>query len=106
MFNKKWKVLLVIIIAIGIAAFFFIRSKGGSAPKEEIREITPTTGMIENFVTTTGTVLPQNRLEMKPPVAGRVDQILVKEGEMVKTGQTLAWMSSTERAAVLDAARS
>ena len=30
---------------------------------------------------------------------------LVREGDKVKTGQILAWMSSTERAALLDAAR-
>ncbi len=105
MFNKKWKVLLVIIIVIGIGVFFFIRSRAASSSKVESKEIKATVGPIENFVTTTGTVLPQNRLEMKPPVNGRVEQILVKEGESVKTGQTLAWMSSTERAAVLDAAR-
>ncbi len=105
MFNKNWKVFLVMIIVIGVAAFFYMRSKSGSASKEESKEITPTVDFIESYVTTTGTVLPQNRLALKPPVAGRVEQILVKEGEMVKTGQTLAWMSSTERAAVLDAAR-
>ena len=105
MFNKKWKVLLVLIIVIGVGAFFFIKSRSGSGTKQESKEIKPTVGVIENFVTTTGTVLPQNRLELKPPVSGRVDQILVKEGEKVKIGQTLAWMSSTERAAVLDAAR-
>jgi macrolide-specific efflux system membrane fusion protein len=49
-------------------------------------------------------VLPQNRLQVKPPVGGRVETILVQEGQDVKTGQTLAWMSSTERAALLDAA--
>jgi macrolide-specific efflux system membrane fusion protein len=57
-------------------------------------------------VTTTATVLPQNRLEIKPPVNGRVDQILVVEGQQVKAGQIVAWMSSTDRAAILDAARS
>jgi macrolide-specific efflux system membrane fusion protein len=31
---------------------------------------------------------------------------MIKEGELVKKGQILAWMSSTERAALLDAARS
>ena len=41
---------------------------------------------------------------MKPPVNGRVESILVQEGEKVKQGQTLAWMSSTDRAALLDAA--
>ena len=42
---------------------------------------------------------------MKPSVNGRVEEILVKEGQSVHVGETLAWMSSTERAALLDAAR-
>jgi macrolide-specific efflux system membrane fusion protein len=50
-------------------------------------------------------VLPKNRLEIKPPVAGRIESILVKEGDMVKKGETLGWLSSTERAALLDAAQ-
>lgn len=61
---------------------------------------------IEVTVLSTGTVEPQNRLAIKPPVAGRVEKVLVKEGEDVKRGQILAWMSSSERAAMLDAARS
>jgi macrolide-specific efflux system membrane fusion protein len=50
-------------------------------------------------------VLPKNRLEIKPPVNGRIETILVKEGEKVKVGEILAWMSSTDRAALIDAAR-
>jgi macrolide-specific efflux system membrane fusion protein len=50
-------------------------------------------------------VLPKNRLEIKSPVNGRIESILVQEGDKVKVGQILAWMSSTERAALLDAAR-
>lgn len=56
-------------------------------------------------INATGTVQPENRLEIKPPIAGRIEDMLVKEGEVVKKGQILAWMSSTERAALLDAAR-
>lgn len=70
-----------------------------------MEEISPVIGNIQTTITTTATVQPQNRLEIKPPINGRIDEILVKEGEMVKTGQVLALMSSTERAALLDAAR-
>lgn len=52
----------------------------------------------------TGTVQPENRLEIKPPVAGRIERVLVIEGLKVKRGQILAWMSSSERAALIDAA--
>jgi macrolide-specific efflux system membrane fusion protein len=105
MFNKKWKVFLVIIIIIGIAAYFMLKPKKDAALDEEAKEVKPAVGMIETYISTTGTVLPQNRLEIKPTVNGRVDKILVKEGDNVKTGQTLGWMSSTERAALLDAAK-
>lgn len=54
---------------------------------------------------TTGDVTPRNRLEIKPPVSGRIEQVLVEEGWHVRKGQVLAWMSSSERAALLDAAR-
>ena len=102
--NKK--IIFAILIAMAIAAFFYFRMKH---PKSDngmiVKEIKPVVGSIENIISTTGTVLPKNRLEVKPPVNGRVDKIIVQEGEEVKLGQTLAWMSSTERAALLDAAR-
>ena len=82
-----------------------MRSKGGLLNGESIQEITPTTGPIQSFISTTGTVLPQNRLELKPPINGRVEKILVREGELIKKGRILAWLSSTERAALLDAAK-
>jgi macrolide-specific efflux system membrane fusion protein len=44
-------------------------------------------------------------LVIKPPIAGRVDQILVQEGQRVKKGELLAWVSTTERAALIDSAR-
>src|SRR5262249_40126931 len=50
-------------------------------------------------------IQPQNRLEIKPPIGGRIEKILVEEGHIVKTGDILAIMSSTDRAALLDAAR-
>ena len=60
---------------------------------------------IEQTIDATGSVTPLNRVEIKPPVSGRIEQLLVSEGTRVKAGQTIAWMSSTDRAAVLDAAR-
>ena len=97
--NKKMKIiLLVLVIAIGaVVGVVMIKGKGSS--KEVTKEINPTIGSIETFISTTGTVLPQNRLEVKPPVNGRIESILVQEGEKVKTGQILASMSSTDNCA-------
>jgi len=101
--NKRWVLILGILAAIGAIIIF---TKTGQKPSKEIfKEIQPTIGTIQTTITSTAIVQPQNRLEIKPPINGRIDSILVKEGEFVKAGQTLAWMSSTERAALLDAAR-
>jgi macrolide-specific efflux system membrane fusion protein len=39
-------------------------------------------------------------------MSGRIESLLVNEGDKVQSGQILAWMSSSDRAAILDAARS
>ncbi|MGE5086787.1 MAG: efflux RND transporter periplasmic adaptor subunit [Bacillota bacterium] len=62
-------------------------------------------GNLEVTILATGTVQPENRLEIKAPVAGRMEQVLVNEGQKVTKGQVIAIMSSTERAAMLDAAK-
>jgi len=100
--NRR-KVYLISCAVILIALVVF---KTKQKPSGEVtREIKPASGDIQTTITSTAVVQPQNRLEIKPPINGRIEEILVKEGEKVKAGQTLAWMSSTERAALLDAAR-
>jgi len=103
--NKKIKFYFVAAVLIIIAALVIIKIKPKASTDEAVKEISPAIGRIQNIISTTGTVLPKNRLEIKPPVNGRVEEILVQEGQEVKIGQVLAWMSSTERAALLDAAR-
>lgn len=60
---------------------------------------------LEVTIEATGVIRPQTRLEIRPSVAGRIEEILVNEGDAVRAGQVLAWMSSSDRAALLDAAR-
>jgi len=72
---------------------------------EIVRTVRVEKGDLLQTVTATGMVQPYNRVEIKPPIAGRIEEVLVREGEEVRRGQTLARMSSVERAALLDAAR-
>lgn len=104
--HKKMIITLIILVILGIVVFVVMKMKNKSSNNEVIQTISPLIGSIRVFISTTGTVLPKNRLQVKPPVNGRVESILVKEGDKVRAGQTLAWMSSTERAALLDAAES
>lgn len=100
-FNKIF--LFLALAALAAAVIIFMMAKKGPA-KEAMREVKPFIGSIQTTITSTAIVQPQNRLEIKPPINGRIEKIMVKEGDRVKDGDTLAWMSSTERAALLDAA--
>jgi len=102
--NNKFKLILGGCLTL-VALVILIKIVSCAGKPDEYVKIKSEVGYIENVISSTGTVLPKNRLEIKPPVNGRVDTILVKEGGRVKVGQTLAWMSSTERSALLDAAR-
>lgn len=105
--NKSNKKLL-----IGIAVFVIIAAGGGyyywnqkKSEKVTYKELPLKKGDIEVTILATGTVQPENRLDIKAPVAGRMEEVYVVEGQKVKKGQIIALMSSTERAAMLDAAR-
>src|SRR5512135_2181159 len=104
MTKKRWPLYSGIFI-IAIAVIIFTRTINKPSANA-LQEVTPAIGSIQTVITATATVQPQNRLEIKPSINGRIDQILVHEGEDVKMGQVLALMSSTERAALLDAAKS
>ena len=102
--HKKLKITFLVLAVAIISMLVMIKIKSKGSSSEITQDISPTRGSIRVFISTTGTVLPKNRLEVKPSVNGRIESILVQEGEKAKQGQTLAWMSSTERAALLDAA--
>ncbi|MBI4845634.1 MAG: efflux RND transporter periplasmic adaptor subunit [Candidatus Omnitrophica bacterium] len=103
--NKK--IILILSVIILVTGLIVWKVKLNSDQSEGIitQEIQPAIGPIQRSFSTTGSVLPLNRLEVKPPVGGRIEEVLVKEGDEVNAGQILVWMSSTERAALLDAAR-
>ncbi len=102
--SKHWKIALVLIVIFVLLRMFSSCSLGKD-PMQVLRAVKAQKGDLEVEVTATGTVQPYNRVEIKPPIPGRVEEVLVEEGDMVKKGQVLAQMSSTERAALLDAAR-
>ena len=91
-----------------ICFLMFVVSLSGCSGKSEkpLETVKVERGNLSASLPTTGTVIPRNRLEIKPPVSGRVEDVLVQEGQRVSKGQILAWMSSSDRAALLDAARS
>jgi macrolide-specific efflux system membrane fusion protein len=99
----RWVIGVATLIVLGAGAYFYWQAGDDAQPA--YREISVSRGDLALTILSTGVVQPRNRLEIKPPIAGRADQVLVQEGQSVAKGQILAWMSSTERAALIDAAR-
>ncbi len=100
----KYIKFLFLSVVLIIIVLFLLKVKKNEHKDIVYNEIHPFYGDICVIVSTTGVVEPQNRVEIKPPIAGRIEEILVKEGDKVKKGDILCLMSSTERAALLDAA--
>lgn len=99
------KLIGVIVVVIGLAGAGWLVQSRKAPVNADMKVIHARQGSIQVMVSTTGTILPMNRLEVLPPVNGRIEQVLVQEGQMVNKGDTVAAMSSTDRAALLDAAR-
>ena len=99
--KKKLLIVLALLIAASVAAFFIFRTP---APKIE-RQARLEQRDISLSFRLTGDVNPRNRIEIKPQFSGRIEAVLANEGDYVRKGQVLIKMSSSERAAMLDAAR-
>lgn len=97
-----WGAGLVLIVLGAVAIRRFTRTV--EAP-ETFSPYLVQRGDLRITISAAGEVSPQNRIELKPPLSGRIDAILVREGDTITKGQVLAWISSADRAAVLDAAR-
>ncbi len=94
---------LVALLVLGAAGFYYFSLNKGA--KQSFEEVRAARGTISSTVSTTGSVEPQTRVKIQSSVGGRIEEILIKEGQQVKKGEVLAMLSSTERAALLDAAK-
>lgn len=105
--KKKGLFLVVALLLLGGGLYAYLSAKNKAKRSDRgTQTVQAHVGSIEDTVEATGEVMPLNRVEIKPPIGGRIEKLLVDEGARVSSGQILGWMSSTDRAAILDAARS
>ena len=94
---KNRKNVVIAIVVVLCAGFLIGKGLSTKGAKETFREdIKPSRGDMEVLITTTGSVQPQNRLEIKPPINGRVEEILVREGDKVQKGQVEQTLQNKE----------
>lgn len=105
---KKLMLILIVLSSAGGGYWFYQKQKKEAAAAAEAQKFVPAKVEIKTLrktVESTGEIRPDNRLEVKSPIAGRIETLLVDEGDQVEKGQVVAWISSTERATLLDTAR-
>lgn len=97
----------ILFVAIVVAGYFYWQKRNGDNPGQLSYEtVRVERGNLEIKVLSTGTIQPYTRVEVSSSVSGRIDRVEVDEGDIVKEGDILAWISSEDRIALLDAARS
>lgn len=97
----------IIFVIIILAGFLYLRNRNAhnsGQPSYEMVKVER--GNMEIKVLSTGIIQPYTRVEVSSSLSGRIDRVEVEEGDIVKEGDILAWISSEDRIALLDAARS
>ncbi len=99
-----WKyIALILCILAGTAGLFVLALRWGAAPPA-YDYLKVERGPLVVTLRESAVVGPEHRLNVTPPIPGRIDSVNVANGVAVKAGQVLAWISSTDRAALMDAA--
>lgn len=100
--SNKWTILLGIFLVCGFVGYYYL---GGKRQTKNWQYVKVDTAPIRVTVPASGTIEPKNHITIMAPVNGRVDKLLYREGESVQKGAIVAWMSSADRAALLDMAK-
>ncbi len=103
--KKVFALIAVAILAGAGGAYWWSGKDRRRGAQRDGRTVEVARGSIEQTLAATGSVVPLNRVEVRPPIGGRVEELLVREGDRVEAGRIIAWLSSNDRAAILDAAR-
>lgn len=88
--NKVVKYILIGLLVLGAlwAAVFFIKSNSKEAVTYETQK--PFISSIEKKTVATGTVIPEDEIEIKPQISGIIDKIYLEEGQKVSSGDLIA----------------
>ena len=103
----KTKKFIFAVITIALIGGGWAWAKKAGAKREAVRvaglsPIKPSRGSLTIKTQATGNVEPENRVLVTPSVGGRAEDVLFTEGAAMKKGQIMAWISSSERTALLD----
>ncbi|HET6373329.1 MAG TPA: efflux RND transporter periplasmic adaptor subunit [Candidatus Polarisedimenticolia bacterium] len=96
--KRRWAIGIVVVLVIGavVAGFSYRQSSFASDPKSssaddlDLRIGKTETGDVQIAVSEVGTIEPVIKVDVKSTLSGTIKQILVREGDRVTAGRTLA----------------
>ena len=80
--------IIVLILGLLFAIAYFVRTNSKSAIQYDTT--TAFTSSIQKTSVVTGTVIPEDEVEIKPQLNGIISEIMVEEGDMVNNGDLIA----------------
>ncbi|MCU0242737.1 MAG: efflux RND transporter periplasmic adaptor subunit [Vicinamibacteria bacterium] len=92
------------LITLGLFVLLALRACGGST-KVEVARVRVSSGSAPTVLNASGYVTPRRRATVAAKITGRVAEMLVEEGLIVKAGQVLARLDDAEWKAQSDVAR-
>jgi len=86
----KTKNILIVLLILGLlfAIAYFVRTNSTSSIQYDTSS--PFISSIQKTSVVTGTVIPEDEVDIKPQLNGIIDNILVEEGDVVENGQLIA----------------
>lgn len=91
---------LLTVVAIGIVG----ACQTTDSPEQKYQTYKVASRDLIRTIEANGSVEMENRVDVHAPVGGRIERVLVKEGDYVRKGQKLATMSSNTRATLVEMA--
>ncbi|MCE6991796.1 efflux RND transporter periplasmic adaptor subunit [Dyadobacter sp. CY323] len=87
--NRRWLMIVAIVVALGILVFFFRKSLVSSLASDRIRTGTVGTGDVENTLTASGEIIPAYEQIFTSPIRASIKRILITPGTRVQPGQAI-----------------
>jgi len=105
--SKLFIACLVVIAAAVGAIYLYNNGRSGNASQGEtqFKEFTVTRGDFQTTVSASGVVQPVDRVQIKSKASGRVEELPVEEGDVVKKGDLICRLDQTDILADVEQAK-
>lgn len=102
---KFWKILLIVVGAVGLIAIVYVNLASDSRQKTEVNaQVVAQEDLIEK-VSASGRIQPKSKVNITAEVSGKVIALPVKEGDTVNAGDLLVMIDTIQAKSDLDQAR-